>query len=364
VIVAIPYSPTNPGQQIAGKVSWFGGPNDSSDSGHTASGATTAEPGIAVYNRATLGGYWEVTDKRSGKSAVLKQTDLGPSPSTGRAIDVTYSAIPQFGYTQQNFPTDSEFTAKYLGRSPSRAVSHAGPVMSATDAAIGHATAAAAVPASSATSGTPQTAAPVAPADDTAAILSRLLGSSSSAWDIGQPKVAALSGFDPASSLRAAGLFTTPAATDASPIAAATQPASPATSPGTRPASTAAGPVSQASSSPGRLATGQAAAAGLSQLRAPGRPPPAPQTFLHAAQQARTLPVSVQAHLYEGIPAKLKAGLALASDQQLAKFGYMREPGGDIVQRPGGPVKTVPVARTRPAGPVRLAGPLNQGIIK
>ena len=40
-------------------------------------------PGIAIYNRATLGGYWKVT-AANGKTAILKQTDLGPAPFTGR----------------------------------------------------------------------------------------------------------------------------------------------------------------------------------------------------------------------------------------------------------------------------------------
>jgi hypothetical protein len=106
---------------IAGKGSWFGGPHDSSDSGHTATGGTTAEPGIAVYDRATLGGYWRVTAP-NGKTAVLKQTDLGPAPWTGKKIDVTYSALGILGYNEQNFPTGTgTFRAQYLGKGASAA---------------------------------------------------------------------------------------------------------------------------------------------------------------------------------------------------------------------------------------------------
>lgn len=117
----IPVIPTSSGQSLTGRVSWFGGPNDGSTSQTTASGAPTSTPGIAVYNRATLGGYWKVTDTKTGRSAVLKQTDLGPAPWTGRKIDLTYSALNRFGYSEHNFPTDSTFKAEYLGRTPAAA---------------------------------------------------------------------------------------------------------------------------------------------------------------------------------------------------------------------------------------------------
>lgn len=106
---------------IAGKVSWFGGANDPEDSGHTANGETTKTPGIAVYNHGTLGGYWRVKAP-NGKTAVLKQTDIGPAPWTGRKIDVTYSALNKFGFNEHDFPTDSHFEAEYLGRKPPKEV--------------------------------------------------------------------------------------------------------------------------------------------------------------------------------------------------------------------------------------------------
>lgn len=101
---------------VNGKGSYFGGPHDSTDSGHTATGGTTAEPGIAVYNHGTLGGYWRVTAP-NGRTVVVRQTDIGPAPWTGRKIDVTYSALGKFGYGEHNFPTDQgEFKAQYLGK--------------------------------------------------------------------------------------------------------------------------------------------------------------------------------------------------------------------------------------------------------
>jgi cell wall-associated NlpC family hydrolase len=118
VRMVIPAAPLPRGQSISGKVSWFGGPRDAeTGSNRTATGTPSGAPGIAVYNRATLGGYWRVT-AANGKSAVLKQTDLGPAPFTGRAIDVSSGALPKLGYSEENFPTGAEFKATYLGHSP------------------------------------------------------------------------------------------------------------------------------------------------------------------------------------------------------------------------------------------------------
>ena len=122
--------------KVNGRVSWFGGPGDSMDSGKTAGGQTTAGPGVAIRpgghyesGRPTLGGYWRITDPKSGKSVVLTQTDIGPNQSTGRRIDVTYSALKKFGYSERNFPTDANWTAEYLGKSPgARTQTRSGPV--------------------------------------------------------------------------------------------------------------------------------------------------------------------------------------------------------------------------------------------
>jgi len=98
-----------------GLISWFGGPGDPTDSGHTASGGTTATPGIAVYNHATLGGWW-LLKAPNGSVGIVQQTDVGPAPSTGRKFDFTYSLLPLFGYTTKNFPTGSQATGIYLGK--------------------------------------------------------------------------------------------------------------------------------------------------------------------------------------------------------------------------------------------------------
>jgi hypothetical protein len=109
-------------KSIVGKGSWFGGPNDGMDSGKTAAGFTTARPGVAIRpgghyesGRPYLKGYWKITAP-NGRSAILQQTDIGPNQSTGRRVDVTYSALGKFGYNEKNFPTDGRFRATYLGK--------------------------------------------------------------------------------------------------------------------------------------------------------------------------------------------------------------------------------------------------------
>ena len=99
---------------LAGACSWFGGPDDPSSGSTTASGASVAVPGIAVYNKATLAGWWMV-QLPNGTVAVIRQTDLGPAPSTGRKFDFTYSALPALGYSEQTFPTGQQVEGVYLG---------------------------------------------------------------------------------------------------------------------------------------------------------------------------------------------------------------------------------------------------------
>lgn len=113
--------PGKRGTFVRGKGSWFGGPRDGMDRGQTALGVTTATPGCAIRPGADwhsgqpfLGGYWRITAP-NGEVAVLQQTDLGPNQTTGRRIDITYSALDRFGYTESTFPTDGQFRAYYLG---------------------------------------------------------------------------------------------------------------------------------------------------------------------------------------------------------------------------------------------------------
>lgn len=94
------------GPVFAGRVSTFGPPGEGA--GLTATGVSSSEPGIAIYNSATLGATFRVTI--GGHSAILTQTDLGPAPWTGRVIDVTGAGAALLG----GVVTDSYGEARLL----------------------------------------------------------------------------------------------------------------------------------------------------------------------------------------------------------------------------------------------------------
>ncbi len=105
------------GSLVKGKISWYGGPHDSQDNDQPASGVPNTVPGIAIMNRSTLGGWWEVT-MSNGRTVKLQQTDIGPAKWTGKKIDFNYTAVKELGYTERNFPTGATASARYLGRTP------------------------------------------------------------------------------------------------------------------------------------------------------------------------------------------------------------------------------------------------------
>jgi hypothetical protein len=77
---------------IAGKISTFGPPGEGA--GTTASGASSAQPGIALWGHSdTLGRHYCVTLYRGALHAVLEHIDVGPAPWTGRKIDVTGAGV-------------------------------------------------------------------------------------------------------------------------------------------------------------------------------------------------------------------------------------------------------------------------------
>ncbi len=101
--------------QAGWQASWFG-PwpghpewHDAMNEGKpNASGEPMTTPGIALYDRETLG-KWFVVWGPGGKEYVLPQVDIGPAPWTGKKIDINAPAAAQMGYTPQTFPTGAEF---------------------------------------------------------------------------------------------------------------------------------------------------------------------------------------------------------------------------------------------------------------
>lgn len=114
--MAIPNIKTRAGKLLRGRTSWYGGPNDAMDNNIPAlPGATNKNPGIAVYNRDTLGGWWRLRDPRTGKVVIVQQTDLGPNTWTGKKIDLNARLIRDLGYSESNYPNHT-MGARYLGK--------------------------------------------------------------------------------------------------------------------------------------------------------------------------------------------------------------------------------------------------------
>lgn len=92
--------------QYSGKYEW----RDTGDApGSAALGVPDDAQGIARPGRDTLGS-WFMVRAPNGKVSIEQQTDLGPAAFTGRTIDISSAAAERFGYSPQNFPTDSIFT--------------------------------------------------------------------------------------------------------------------------------------------------------------------------------------------------------------------------------------------------------------
>ena len=68
-----------------------------------------SQQGIALPTRGGLGKWYNVTPPGSDRPTPLQQTDLGPSPWTGRGVDISAAGAHQMGYTPRNFPTDANF---------------------------------------------------------------------------------------------------------------------------------------------------------------------------------------------------------------------------------------------------------------
>ncbi len=91
--------------QYRGKYLWV----DTGDKPNSnALGVPDDQQGVAFYDRATLGKWFDVRAP-NGVTLRLRQTDIGPHPNTGRKIDIAAVAAERFGYSPKNFPTDAIF---------------------------------------------------------------------------------------------------------------------------------------------------------------------------------------------------------------------------------------------------------------
>lgn len=105
--------------------SWYGdykpaGWHDSGDNNIPAlPGASNNNPGLALPNRRTLGGWYRiVTTNAQGKkvSLVVQHTDLGPAAGINR-IDLNARLAHDLGYKANAFPTDKlKVEYHYLGK--------------------------------------------------------------------------------------------------------------------------------------------------------------------------------------------------------------------------------------------------------
>ncbi len=65
--------------------------------------------GIALRSRRTLG-KWFYVKLPDGRVYHLQQTDIGPAPWTGKAIDISARAAEAMGFSPKSFPSGSVFT--------------------------------------------------------------------------------------------------------------------------------------------------------------------------------------------------------------------------------------------------------------
>jgi peptidoglycan hydrolase-like protein with peptidoglycan-binding domain len=95
----------------SGKGSWYSQYEgvyhwvDSGDApGSAALGVPDSAQGVSFYDWSTLGKWFEI-EYPNGHKSIEQQTDIGPSPWTGKKIDISAAAAERAGYSPKNFPT-------------------------------------------------------------------------------------------------------------------------------------------------------------------------------------------------------------------------------------------------------------------
>ncbi len=92
--------------QYLGHYRWT---DDEDEPNSCALGCPDWAQGVSFYDRKTLGKWFLVTAP-NGIQSLEQQTEIGPSPRTGRKIDISAVAAERFGYSPHNFPTDKIFS--------------------------------------------------------------------------------------------------------------------------------------------------------------------------------------------------------------------------------------------------------------
>jgi len=112
--------------QYKGKFTWIDAEDEPNSN---ALGVPDYAQGISFYNQGTKGKWFEVKYP-NGVTSIEQQTEIGPNPKTGRAIDISAAAAERAGYTPKNFPTDAILYWRQVEAPPS--VANLGPKDQAT----------------------------------------------------------------------------------------------------------------------------------------------------------------------------------------------------------------------------------------
>lgn len=94
---------------LTGASSWYGGPCDSGDNNipRWMPGDRNRTPGIALRRYDTPRKYFLLTLLRTKRKIVVRHTDYGPHGSTGKLVDINYTAVQGLGFSgcRDDYPT-------------------------------------------------------------------------------------------------------------------------------------------------------------------------------------------------------------------------------------------------------------------
>lgn len=80
-----------------GPSSWYGGLCDGQDNNRSYTGLPNSEPGIALYYVRPFGAYYLLTGPNN-RRVVVRHSDKGPAPWTGKLVDLNWTTARALGY--------------------------------------------------------------------------------------------------------------------------------------------------------------------------------------------------------------------------------------------------------------------------